>query len=97
MTETERITAELQKSLPVLKERYHIKELGIFGSYARGDEAPESDIDILVDFDRIISLLTFVALKRELSELLSKNVDLVMKRALKPNLGKRVLQEVRYL
>jgi predicted nucleotidyltransferase len=97
MTETDRIRAELQNSLPALRERYHIKELGLFGSYVRGDNTVESDIDILVDFDRTVSLLAFVALKRELSELLKKNVDLVMKRALKPHIGKQVLQEVKYI
>jgi predicted nucleotidyltransferase len=74
-----------------------IKEIGIFGSYIKHTEQENSDIDILVDFQKAVDLLTFVHLKNYLSELLKVEVDLVMKKALKPKIGKRILKEVIYI
>jgi hypothetical protein len=74
-----------------------IKEIGIFGSYIKHTEQENSDIDILVDFQKAVDLLTFVHLKNYLSELLKVDVDLVMKKALKPKIGKRILKEVIYI
>ena len=83
--------------MPLLAKRFRIKEIGIFGSRVRGEERKKSDVDILVEFYEIISLLDFVALERELSELIGEKVDLVMKSALKPRIGKNILREVMYL
>lgn len=82
-----------------LKDKYHIKDIGIFGSYLRGEETEESDIDILVEFepDARMDLIRFIELEEDLSELLGAKVDLVMKSALKPRIGERVLKEVTYL
>lgn len=78
-----------------LRRRYGVKTLGIFGSYARGEQRRHSDLDILVEFDdRIITLFDIVNLEEELSRLLSVKVDLVEKQALKPSIGKQILQEV---
>ena len=81
------------------KEKYGSKEIGIFGSYLRGEAKKESDIDILVEFnpDAKISLLDFVELENYLSDLLGVKVDLVEKSALKPRIGKQILSEVVYL
>ena len=68
--------------------------IGIFGSYIRGEERNDSDLDVLVDFARVPDLFEFVSLKIDLSELLGVNVDLVMKRALKPRIGQAILEEV---
>ncbi len=84
----------IRKHLPELKDRYGVESLGIFGSYLRGEQREDSDLDILVEYDRTPSLFEFVALKIELTELLEVDVDLVMKRALKPHIGERILQEV---
>lgn len=54
-------------------------------------------MDILVEFKEPISLIEFVALERHLSEIIGRKVDLVMRSALKPRIGKRILKEVRYL
>jgi len=78
--------SELNK--PLLQEQYGVKTLGIFGSFVRGDQDKNSDIDILIGFNEPIGLLKFVALKYKLSELLGKDVDLVMQTALKPISGK---------
>ena len=84
----------LRDHLPELSERYGVEYLGIFGSYLRGEERQDSDLDVLVEFDRITDLLEFVALQRELGLLLGVDVDLVMKSALKRRIGERILAEV---
>ena len=84
----------LRDNLADLKERYEVESLGIFGSYVRGTEQGDSDLDVLVEFAVVPSLFEFVGLRLELSDLLGIEVDLVMKRALKPPIGERILQEV---
>jgi len=89
----------LKKHEEELKEKYKIKEIGIFGSYLRGEAKESSDVDILVEFkpDAKISLLDFVELENYLSELLGVKVDLVERSALKQRIGKQILNEVIYL
>ena len=78
----------------VLKDKYHVNTLGIFGSYVRDEQAEDSDLDILVDFTAPISLFEFIDIEEELSKLLNVKVDLVSRNALKPYIGKRILNEV---
>ena len=86
---------QLRMLLPDLQERYGVRSMGIFGSYVRGQQAPDSDLDLLVEFDdRPLSLFDFVRLENELSDALNVKVDLVERRALKPHIGKRILAEV---
>jgi predicted nucleotidyltransferase len=80
-----------------LNREYHVKGIGIFGSYLRGEQRETSDVDILVEFDRPVGLIEFVRLKNYLSDLLGVKVDLVMKKALKPRIGQRILSEVLYV
>ena len=87
----------LKENGTVLRDRFKVRKIGIFGSFARGEQEATSDIDILVDFRKPVSLIDFVALERHLSEILGREVDLVMKSALKPRIGKHILREVRYL
>jgi hypothetical protein len=77
--------------------RYGVKELSVFGSAARGDMRPESDIDILVDFEpgARIGLVRFASLSEELQGLLGRRVDLVTKAGLKPRVRPYVLREAR--
>lgn len=77
-----------------MKQRYKLKEMGIFGSYVKNAQTEQSDVDILVDFDVPPSLFEFVDLKNELTDVLNMDVDVVMKSALKPYIGKRIIQEV---
>jgi len=86
--------SQLRRHLPELAARFHVHSLGVFGSYVRHEEGPDSDLDILVTFDEIPSLLTFIALENQLSDLLGVKVDLVMEDALKPHIGERILSEV---
>jgi hypothetical protein len=82
-----------------LKNKYGVREIGVFGSYVRGEQKEGSDLDILVTFepDARMDLIRFVELEEYLSELLGVKVDLIMKSALKPRIGKRILREVIYL
>jgi len=79
--------------------RYQVKELAVFGSAARGDLHPDSDIDLLVEFlpEAGVDLLQHFAAERELSELLGRKVDLVSKRALRSALREEVLSQARML
>ena len=84
---------DLRERLPELHERYGVRALWLFGSYLRGEQRKGSDLDILVEFDRVPSLFEFIRLERYLSELLATKVDLVMKSSLKPALGRHILEE----
>ncbi len=88
------IKEKLRCQLPLLKERYHILSLGIFGSYVREDQLPESDLDLLVSFENPPGLLKFIEMENYLSDLLGVKVDLVMQEALKARIGERILKEV---
>jgi hypothetical protein len=89
-----KIKEELQKQLPVLSKRYQVISLGIFGSYLHHEQTPDSDLDLLVTFTITPSLLKFIELENYLTDLLGIKVDLVMKSALKPRIGERILREV---
>lgn len=76
-----------------LKDKYRVKTISLFGSYARGEQNDASDIDILVDFDITPDLLTFLELEEFLSKKLKKDVDLVPARKLKNSLREQILKE----
>ena len=80
-----------------LESAYAVSEIGIFGSFVRNEQHKHSDVDILVNFSQRISAFQFIDLKDELSEKLGTKVDLVSKKALKPRIGKRILEEVEYV
>jgi len=84
----------LRRTMPSLTERYRVRSLGIFGSYARREEREDSDLDLLVTFDDPPGLLKFVEMENYLSDLLGVKVDLVMRDALKPYIGEQILKEV---
>ena len=76
-----------------LREVFGVASLSVFGSMARGEQTPESDVDILVEFERPIGLLRFVELRLRLEALLGRPVDLVEPDALHPQLRDRILAE----
>jgi predicted nucleotidyltransferase len=92
------ITDILKEHETELKKRYGINEVGIFGSYLRGEAREKSDLDILVEFEQgvDIGLLEFVGIENYLSDLLGVKVDLVEQSALRPRIGKQILKEVIY-
>ena len=81
-----------QSILPILK-RYGVSKAALFGSAIRGQMGSKSDIDILVQIDKDISLLEFVGLKLDLEEALKKDVDLVEYDTIKPLIRDRILKE----
>lgn len=93
----EEIKGILVQSKPIVQEKYQVKEMGIFGSYVRGEQHKDSDVDVLIDFEKAPSLLKFIELENYLSETIGIKVDLVMKRVLKPRIGENILTEVVYL
>lgn len=87
----------LRKQKKHLEKKYKIQEIGVFGSFVRGDHTPGSDLDILVNYkDNTVDLFDFLDLKEYLSSLIPMEVDLVMKDGLKPGIGKNILKEVVY-
>jgi hypothetical protein len=84
----------LQQILPVLRDKYQVESLGVFGSYARQEQSDESDLDLLVTFTEPPGLLKFIELENYLSDRLGVQVDLVMKDSLKPAIGEVILREV---
>jgi uncharacterized protein len=97
MKTLEEVTQWLLLNKSALQERYQVRELGIFGSYIRREQTETSDVDVLVEFSEIPSLLKFVNLENYLSDSLGVKVDLVHKGGLKPRIGERILAEVVYL
>ncbi|MBP1910428.1 nucleotidyltransferase family protein [Methanolobus bombayensis] len=86
---------KLREMLPELEEEYNVSYIGLFGSFVRGENTPKSDLDVLVEFSRTPTIFSFVHLENYLSDVLGIKVDLVMKDALKPNIGKYILKEVK--
>ncbi len=80
------------KILPIL-QHYGVKRAGLFGSCVRNEMMKDSDIDILVEIEKDISLLDFVGLKLEIEDVLKRKVDLVEYNTIKPLLKERILSE----
>ena len=74
----------LKKNKASLIKKYPISELGLFGSYARGDYQEQSDIDILVDFNQRIDGFDYIKLAHEFEDIFKKKIDLVSRKAIKP-------------
>ena len=87
----------IKKNKKELNEKYGLISIGIFGSYCRGDQYTDSDLDLLVEVRRPMGFVNFIRLENHLTQLLGVKVDMVTKKALKPNIGKRILQEVQYV
>lgn len=90
----EEIKETLKKHKKELQENFKIKNIGIFGSYVRGEQKEASDVDILVEFYETPDLLKFIELERYLEEILGVKVDLVRKQAIREELRERILREV---
>jgi predicted nucleotidyltransferase len=77
-----------------LKDKYKVKNIGIFGSYVRGEHRAKGDLDVLVEYDNPVSLLQIVALENHLTALLGVKVDLVPRRNIRKELKKSILKEM---
>ena len=80
-----------------LRKNYGVKVIGLFGFYVRGEQCEDSDVDILVELEKPIGFVRFIKLENIFSDLLGIKVDLVTKKALKPYIGKQILEEVHYV
>jgi len=87
----------LFKEIVSILARYRVKKIAIFGSYARGEASPESDIDILVEFSERKSLLDLVGIEQELSETLGVKADLLTEKSISPYLIDRIKKEMKVI
>jgi hypothetical protein len=72
---------------------FGVSGISVFGSVARGEAGPDSDVDLLVEFERPVGLFRFIELQQRLEKLLGRRVDLVTRNALKPALREKILRE----
>ena len=86
------ITNIKEKVVPVLKE-YKVTKAGIFGSYARGEQNKESDVDILINVDEGIDLIDLIQLRTRLQKATKKKIDLVQYDTIRKELRKSILNE----
>lgn len=96
MKTKEEILNKLKEVKPTLYREFYIKNLGLFGSYVRGENSDSSDIDILIEYDesKPFSLFTLIGLEDFLTKLFNLKVDLVNKKSIKPALKENILKEV---
>lgn len=88
------ISSKQQSLIIDIVSRYNPKMIGIFGSYARGDNDQNSDLDILIDFEQPLDLLEIIGLEQELTEKLGIKVDLITLRSLNPQLKEYVEKDL---
>jgi predicted nucleotidyltransferase len=82
-----------RRTILELAERHGARNVRVFGSTARGDARPDSDIDILVEVERGRTLLDVIALEQDLEELLGRSVEVLTDAGLSPYLQQRILIE----
>jgi predicted nucleotidyltransferase len=92
---TENLVQKIAEMRRELDERFTVKRIGVFGSYARGDESSESDLDIIVELAEP-TFDNYMDLKFRLEEVFQRRVDLVMADTVKPRLKPIIEQEVVY-
>jgi uncharacterized protein len=80
-----------------LKRDFGVTNIGVFGSYVRGEQKEQSDIDVLIEFEQTPGFVKFMQLEKRLSEVLGVKTEIVTKKALKPYIGRQILQEVQYV
>ena len=97
MRDTTELLDQLRGMRNELRERYHIRRIGIFGSYSRKHQTEQSDLDLVVEFDQPIGMMAFVHLKNMISDRLNIKVDLVTPDGLHPLIRDQVMHEVKYV
>jgi len=90
--DSETVLARIREHHDTLK-RLGVKSLALFGSAARGEAGPESDVDLLVEFSEPVGLFEFVRVKRALEKILQCDVDLVTPDALRESMKAEILAE----
>lgn len=99
VTNIEEVKAILAEHKDEVSRKYRVTEIGVFGSFVRGEQKRRSDVDILVEFDgrNIPGLIRLCEMERYFERLLRKKVDLVRKGGIRPELRKIILKEVVYI
>lgn len=82
----------LRELSPLIKQKYHVSTIEVFGSYIRKTQKPNSDLDLLVTFNKTPGLLKFIELENYLSDQIGIKVDLVMKDSIKPRFRHSIIE-----
>ncbi len=96
MITRENIILKLREIKPFLKEEYAVKKIGLFGSFAENSFTEESDIDLLVEFEKPVGWRYF-SLEIYLEKIFGRKIDLVTKNALKEQIKGQILEQVKYI
>ena len=88
---------EIETALVSILAKYGVRKIGLFGSYAHGEERTDSDLDVLVEFEKRKSLLTLERIERELSEHIGVKVDLLTEQAISPYLVERIKADLKVI
>lgn len=91
------ITADQKKTIKRILKSYHTAKAGVFGSYARGNQNPDSDLDLIVEFSRPMNLLDLIGVEQELTDALGIKVDLLTFESIHKSIRPYVEKEVTYL
>jgi len=97
MKDKNEILRILKEVKPILERDYNITEIGLFGSYLRGEQNQNSDIDILLDHKSGLTFFKLIDLEKFLTKTFNIKVDIAFKKYLKKNIGKQILSEVNYV
>lgn len=92
----DQVIAKLRELKPSLERDEHVSAIAIFGLFARDEAGPDSDLDIMIEYEISPGIFQFIELQNQLSEVVGVKVDLVTKAALHPALRNRILAEVIY-
>jgi len=87
----------LTEEFPNLKEKFHVKTIGLFGSYARGEQAEKSDIDLLVDFEKPVDFFMLIDLEDHLANKLGIKVEVVTPGCIKERIKPYIMGDVVYV
>ncbi|GBE54610.1 nucleotidyltransferase domain protein [archaeon BMS3Bbin15] len=87
----------LRKELPYLKKKFHVKTIGLFGSYAREEQAEKSDVDLLVDFKKPVDFFILIDLEDYLSNKLGVKVEVVTPGGIKERMKPYIMRDVVYV
>ncbi len=96
MPDTSNIEKQLTDLKPILKKLFNVENIGVFGSYAEGEESDDSDIDILIDLSEPLGW-KFFDLKDYLEQQLGRRVDLVTRKALKKQLKDKIVSQTKFV
>ena len=88
------IISKLRLEKKNLYDKYRVTRLGVFGSFVRGEETPDSDIDILVEYAEVPGMIEFLKTEEYLETILNRKIDLVRENAIRPELKGIIMSEV---